>query len=196
MEVIWEQFDEATCTWKCTNGRWPKTTENLKSMYYTMIATHDMLTIEKCDKDAKGIRDQMLPMLILMLFLLAEVLVPINNFYCFLQTKSLNYSLINSKFPQVMTKLHKIKENLPNYDAIDVSYLLKFSEITLSIWCSLFHHSRQIIPVTSFFIILDQITRFEIIFSENLGKSSIFPALFSKFPLNYEKKKDFQKQMM
>ena len=123
MEVIWEQFDEATCILKCTNGRWPKTTENLKSMYYTMIATHDMLTTGKCDKDTKGIRDQMLPMLILMLFLLAQVLVPINNFCCFLQTKSLNYSLISSKFHQVITKLHKIKENLPNHDVTDVSYL-------------------------------------------------------------------------
>ena len=62
--------------------------------------------------------------------------------------------------------------------------------------CSLFHQSRQIIPVTSFFIVLDQIMRFEIIFSKNLGKSSICLALFSKFPLNYEKKLDFQKQMM
>ena len=161
-----------------------------------MIATHDMLTTGKCDKDAKGIRDQMLPMLILMLFLLAQVLVPINNFCCFLQTKSLNYSLISSKFHYVITKLHKIKENLPNHDVTDVSYLLKFSEITLSIGRSLFHQSRQIIPVTSFFIVLDQIMRFKINFSENLGKSSICPTLFSKFPLNYEKKKDFQKQIM
>ena len=57
--------------------------------------------------------------------------------------------------------------------------------------CSLFHQSCQIIPVPSFFIFLDQIMRFEIIFSENLGKSSICPALFSKFPLNHEKKTRF-----
>ena len=62
--------------------------------------------------------------------------------------------------------------------------------------CSLFHQSRQIIPVTGSFIVLDQIMRFEIIFSGNLGKFSICPAIFSKFPLNYEKKIDFQKQMM
>ena len=61
---------------------------------------------------------------------------------------------------------------------------------------SLFHQSCQIIPVISFFIILDQIERFEIIFSENFGKSSICRALFSKFPLNYEKILDSQKQMM
>ena len=57
--------------------------------------------------------------------------------------------------------------------------------------CSLFHQSCQIIPVTSFFIALDQIMRFEIIFSENLGRFSICSALFSKFPLNYEKKTKF-----
>ena len=55
--------------------------------------------------------------------------------------------------------------------------------------CSLFHQSRQIIPVTSFFIVLDQIMRFEIIFSENFGKSSVCPAFFSKFSLNYKKKR-------
>ena len=106
-----------------------------------MIATLDTLTIEKRDEDVKGIRDQMLsPMSIQMLLLLAEVLVTINNFYRFLQTRSLNYSLIISKFQRVVTKLHKIKENIPNYDAVDVSLryfqlasdLLKFSEITSS----------------------------------------------------------------
>ena len=101
-----------------------------------MIATLDTLITEKRDKDAKGIRDQMLsPKSILMLFLLAEVPLPINNFCRFLQTRSLNYSLI---IQRVVTKLHEIKENLPNYDAVDVSLryfqlasdLLKFPEIT------------------------------------------------------------------
>ena len=100
-----------------------------------------MLTTEKHDEDAKGIRDQMLlPMSILMLLLIAEVLVPVNNFCCFFQTISLDYSLIILKFQRVVTKLHKIKENLPSYDAVDVSLryfqlasnLLKFSEITSS----------------------------------------------------------------
>ena len=61
--------------------------------------------------------------------------------------------------------------------------------------CSLFHQSRQIIPVTSFYIVLNKMMRFEIIFSENLRKSSICPALFSKFSLNYEKKKIFRKKI-
>ena len=103
-----------------------------------MIATLDTLTTEKRDKDAKGTRDQMLsPKSILMLLLLAKVPVPINNFCRFLQTRSLNYSLI---IQWVVTKLHEIKENLPNYDAVDVSLkyfqlasdLLKFPEITSS----------------------------------------------------------------
>ena len=54
------------------------------SRFKQVIATLDTLTIEKRDEDAKGIRDQMLsPMSILMLLLLAEVLVTINNFYRF-----------------------------------------------------------------------------------------------------------------
>ena len=87
-----------------------------------MIAALDDLTNEKCDEDAKGIRDQLLsPMSVLMLLLLAELLVPINNFCRFLQTRNLNYSLIMSKFQQLVTKLEKIKTNLQNHDAIDVN---------------------------------------------------------------------------
>ena len=74
-----------------------------------------------------------------MLLLLVVVLVPINNFCRFLQTTSLNYSLIISKFQRVVTKLYKIKENLPSYDAaVSLRYLqlasdlLKFPEITSS----------------------------------------------------------------
>ena len=74
---------------------------------------------------------------------------------------------------------------------MDIIWYADFANIQLIIGCSLFHQSRQIIPVTSFLIVLDQIMKFEIIFSENLGKSSIYRALFSKFPLNYEKKKIF-----
>ena len=77
-----------------------------------------------------------------------------------------------------------------------VSDIIDTSTFPLVMGCSLFDQSRQILPVTSIFIVLDQIMRFEIIFSENLGKSSICPTLFSKFPLNYEKKLDFRKQMM
>ena len=61
------------------------------SRFKQVITALDALTNEKCDEDAKGIRDQLLlPMSILMLLLLADVLVPINNFCCFLQTRNLN----------------------------------------------------------------------------------------------------------
>ena len=107
-----------------------------------MIAALDTLTNDKRDKDAKGIRDQMLSSTsILMLLLLAEVLVSINNFCRFLQTRNLNYNLIMSNFQWVVTKLQQeIKTTLQNHDAIDVNLrylhlatdLLKFSEISMS----------------------------------------------------------------
>ena len=71
------------------------------------------LTDEKCDNNAEGIKDKTLsPMSISMLLLLAEVVVPINNFCHFLQTRNLNYSLIMSKFQWVVIILQKIKTNL------------------------------------------------------------------------------------
>ena len=102
-----------------------------------MIATLDTLTSEKHDKYAKGIRDQMLlPMSILMLLLLVEVLVPSNKFLSFFSNKKFELQLDSFK----VSELHKIKENLPNYDTVDVSLryfqlpsdLFKFSEITSS----------------------------------------------------------------
>ena len=127
---------------KACTTRWLKhgeTSALVISRFKQVIATLHTLSTGKRDKDAKGIRDQMLsPTLILMLLLLAEVLVPTNNFCRFLQARSLNYSLI--KFQRVVTKLHKIKENLTNHDVVDISLryfqlasdLLKFSEITTS----------------------------------------------------------------
>ena len=104
-----------------------------------MIAALEALTNEKRDEDAKGIRDQLLsPTSILMLLLLAEVLVPINNFCCFLQTRNSNYSLIMSKFQRVVTKLEKIKTNLRITIDVNLRYfylandLLQFSEISMS----------------------------------------------------------------
>ena len=62
-----------------------------------MITTLDALINEKQDKDAKGIKDQMLsPTSILMLPLLVEVLVQVNNF-CFLQTR---HSKLDFRLPK------------------------------------------------------------------------------------------------
>ena len=99
-----------------------ETSASVISRFSQAITALDALTNEKRDKDAKGIRDQMLsPTSILMLLLLAEVLVPIDNFCRFLQTRNLNYSLIMFKFQQAVNKLQKIKTNLWNHDAIDVN---------------------------------------------------------------------------
>ena len=99
-----------------------ETSASVISQFSQAITALDALTNEKRDKDAKGIRDQMLsPTSILMLLLLAEVLVPIDNFCRFLQTRNLNYSLIMFKFQQAVNKLQKIKTNLWNHDAIDVN---------------------------------------------------------------------------
>ena len=78
-----------------------------------LSVTLGALTDEKRDNNAEGIKDKTLsPMSISMLLLLAEVVVPINNFCRFLQTRNLNYSLIMSKFQWVVTILQKIKTNL------------------------------------------------------------------------------------
>ena len=111
------------------------------SRFKQVITTLDALTNEKHDEDAKGIRDQMLsPMSILMLLLLAAVFVPINNFCCFLQNRNLNYSLIISKFQEVVTKLQMTQTNLQNRDSVSINLhyfrlatdLLKFSNISMS----------------------------------------------------------------
>ena len=108
------------CTMRWLTHR--ETSVRVISRFKQVITALDTLTNEKRDEDAKGIRDQLLsPMSILMLLLLAEMLVPINNFCRFLQTRNLNYSLIMSKFQWVVTKLEKIKTNLRNHDAIDVN---------------------------------------------------------------------------
>ena len=100
-----------------------------------------------------------------------------------------NKELAEDWHKPIIRKFKKRKVYSPFMDNI---WDADFADKQLIIGCSLFHQSRQIIPVTSFFIVLDQIMRFEIIFSENLGKPSICPTLFSKFPLNYEKKKIFR----
>ena len=101
---------------KACTTRWlthGETSACVISRFKQVMAALDALTNEKRVEDAKGIRDQLLsPSSILMLLLLAEMLVPINNFCRFLQTRNLNYSLIMSKFHRVVTKLEKIKTNL------------------------------------------------------------------------------------
>ena len=74
---------------KACTKRWlthGETSACVISRFKEVIDTLDTLTTKKRYKDEKGIREHMLsPMSILMLLLLAEVLVPINNFCCFLK---------------------------------------------------------------------------------------------------------------
>ena len=65
-----------------------------------------------------------------MLLLLAEVLVPINNFCKFLQTRNLNYSLVMGKYQRVVSKLKTIKKELPNHDSVDTT--LKYFNLAKS----------------------------------------------------------------
>ena len=87
-----------------------------------LVAALDAIYKDKKDPEANGIRDILLtPEIILMLLLLAEVLVPINNFCKFLQTRNLNFSLVVTKYQRVVSKLELIKTELPNHSAIDTN---------------------------------------------------------------------------
>ena len=82
----------------------------------------DELIKDNKDPEAKGIRDLLLDLqIILMLLLLAEVLVPINIFCKFLQTRNLNHSLVMGKFQHVVSKLETSKNKLSNHSSVDTT---------------------------------------------------------------------------
>ena len=85
-----------------------------------LIVALDTIFHEKNDPEAKGVRDQLLsPNMILILLLLAELLVPVNKFCKFLQTRNINYSLVMTKFKHVISQLKNIKTYLPHHDVLD-----------------------------------------------------------------------------
>ena len=91
----------------------------------------DALFKDKNDPEAKGIRDILLdPQILLTLPLPAEVLVPINNFCKFLQTRNSDYSLVMGKYKRVILKLETIKNELPNHENIDTT--LKYFKLAKS----------------------------------------------------------------
>ena len=93
------------------------------SWFKQMVVALDFCTTEKHDDNANAIRDQVLsPISVLMLLSPAKLLEPISIFCCLLQYKNLNHSLTISKFTQIVTKLSKIKSDLPNHDVVDVSF--------------------------------------------------------------------------
>ena len=57
--------------------------------------------------------------MILILLLLAELLVPVNKFCKFLQTRNVNYSLVMTKFKHMISQLKNIKIYLQHHDALD-----------------------------------------------------------------------------
>ena len=59
------------------------------------------------------------PNMILILLLLAELLVPVNKFCKFLQTRNVNYNLVMTEFKHVISQLKNIKTYLPHHDMLD-----------------------------------------------------------------------------
>ena len=99
-----------------------------------------------------------------MLLLLAEVLVPVNLFCKFLQTRNLNYGLVMAKFKRLIDRLERIKEELPNHGSLDTDLkyfkqandLLGFSAEAMS----LARHTRGAAVVQSDADIEDHISHF------------------------------------
>ena len=89
---------------KACTTRWlthGETSIRVTDRFKPLVTSLDALFKDKNHPEAKGIRDILLDLQILLtLFLFAEVLVPINNFLPinkFLQTRNLNYSLVMGK---------------------------------------------------------------------------------------------------
>ena len=86
----------------------------MANAFYLKEKASFFLEIFKCvyfqkDPEAKGIRDILINhQIILILVPLAEVLIPINVFYKFLQTHNLNYSLVMGIYQQEVSKFETI----------------------------------------------------------------------------------------
>ena len=110
-----------------------KTSIRVITQLKALVAALDAIYQDKKYQEAKGICNILLtPDIILMLLLLAEVLLPINNFCKFLQTRNLNYSLVMAKYQQVVSKLESIKNELPNHSSIDTNQnYFQFSRVNI-----------------------------------------------------------------
>ena len=99
------------------------------SRFEPLVDALDAIYNEKRCPNVKGVRDALLqPQNICMLLLVAELLVPINYFSKFLQTRSLNYSSIKNNLGSVIQRLELIQEGSEDYDAIDSS-LVHFHKV-------------------------------------------------------------------
>lgn len=93
-----------------------ETSIHVTDPFKSLVAALDTLFKYKKDLEAEGMRDFLFDWQItLMLLLFAEVLVLINIFCKFLQTRNLNYSLVMQKLWRVVSKLEIIKNELSNH---------------------------------------------------------------------------------
>ena len=100
------------------------------SRFEPLIDALDSIYATKKCPDVKGVRDSLLlPENICMLLLIAELLVPVNYFSKFLQTRSLNYASVKNKLCSVICRIEKIQDDLRCYDTAD-SELTQFSKVT------------------------------------------------------------------
>ena len=108
---------------KACTTRWlthGETCNRIVSRFESLIGALDTLFFEKRDPESKGTRDLLLDsQMILMLLLLAEVLAPVNTLSRILQTRNLNFLLLEGKFNRLLGSLEKIKATLPDHDAVD-----------------------------------------------------------------------------
>ena len=97
---------------KAAPTRWlshGEATKRLISRFHPLVDALDSLINKDHKPETIGIRDELLkPDNVLMLLLLADVLVPINQFSMFLQKKNLIYVEIGCKFNQLLQSIEKV----------------------------------------------------------------------------------------
>ena len=88
----------------------------------------DLISFEKGDAEAKGVRDQLLePNLLLLLLLLVEVLHLLSILSKYFLTNTLVYTLVTAKVNNLIEKLHIIKDSLSD-PQLEVSKLKFFNK--------------------------------------------------------------------
>ena len=84
--------------------------QRIISLFSPLVDALDTIYFEKHDAEVKRVRDLVLrPNVILFLLLLADVLVHVNRFSPFLQSRSLVYTAILRKLSQLTSNLEKLR---------------------------------------------------------------------------------------
>ena len=98
---------------QCATTRWLShgaATPRIISRLSPLVDAPDTIYFEKHDAEVKGVRYLLLrPSVILFLLLLADVLVHVNRFSRFLQSRSLVYTTIPRKLSQLTSNLEKLR---------------------------------------------------------------------------------------